>query len=319
MNCKWLLTALAVASVLPAALAAQETPAPRARRTPRAENRAFSFAFSDNRGRIGVVVNTAKNPEADKYGAKIDAVTPGGPAEKAGVRAGDIITRFKGTSLAGVAAEDADDSGPGMRLVDLAHELEPGDTVRVEYRRGSESKSATLVAEDLGGYAWSGVLPRMAIPTPRFEMGELGPLSMLGEGNRFAFCFGDAWCDLDLVTLNPDLGEYFGTREGILVVKAPADSALPLKSGDVILSIGGRKPTSPAHAMRILRSYDTGEAVSIEIMRHERRQALSWTVPDMSERSWRRKAPARSRERGQPSRWKVPQPGLRMKVQVSVI
>jgi S1-C subfamily serine protease len=319
MNRKWLLTALAVALVLPAALAAQETPAPRARRAPRAENRAFSFSFSDNRGRIGVVVNTARNSETDKYGAKIDAVTPGGPAEKAGIKAGDIIAKFNGTSLAGVSPEDADDSGPGMRLVDLAHQLEPGDTVRVEYRRGSDTKSATLVAEDLSGHAWTGVLPRMAIPSPRFEMGELGPMALLGEGNSFNFCFGDSWCELDLVTLNADLGEYFGTREGILVVKAPADSALPLKSGDVILSIGGRKPTSPAHAMRILRSYDTGEAVSIEIMRHERRQTLSWTVPESSERNWRRTPPGRSRERGQPSFWRVPRPGQRMKLRLSTI
>ncbi len=319
MNRKWLLSALAVVLVLPAALAAQDAPAPRARRTPRAENRVFSFELSGNRGRIGVVVNTAKNPATDKYGAKVDAVTPGGPAEKAGIKAGDIITKFNGTSLAGVSAPDVDDSGPGMRLVDLAHELDPGDTVRVEYRRGSDTKTATLVAEDLGGYAWSGVLPRVAIPSPRFEVEELGPLSLLGEGNRFAFCFGDSWCDLDLVTLNPDLGEYFGTREGILVVKAPADSALPLKSGDVILSIGGRKPTSPAHAMRILRSYDTGEAVSIEIMRHERRQTLSWTVPDRPARERRRMPPGQVRERGQPSYWKAPQPGLHLKVRVSAI
>ncbi|MGH7612957.1 MAG: PDZ domain-containing protein, partial [Gemmatimonadales bacterium] len=134
-----------------------------------------------------------------------------------------------------------------------------------------------------------------------------------------AFCFGDSWCDLDLVTLNADLGEYFGTREGLLVVKAPADSALPLKGGDVILSIGGRKPTSPAHAMRILRSYDAGEAVSIEIMRHERRQTLSWKVPEASERNWQRTPRGWSRERGQPSFWMAPRPGSRMKVRVSAI
>jgi hypothetical protein len=87
----------------------------------------------------------------------------------------------------------------------------------------------------------------------------------------------------------------------------------------VILSIGGRKPTSPAHAMRILRSYDTGEAVSIEIMRHERRQTLSWTVPESSERNWRRTPPGRSRERGQPSFWRVPRPGQRMKLRLSTI
>src|SRR5207245_9588760 len=101
-----------------------------------------------------------------------------------------------------------------------------------------------------------------------------------GEGGGgFGFCFGEGWCDLNLVRLNPCLGEYFGTTEGLLVIKAPADSSLPLKSGDVILSIGGRKPTTVEHAMRILRSYDAGETVSIEIMRKQKRMTLSWKVP----------------------------------------
>jgi len=114
-----------------------------------------------------------------------------------------------------------------------------------------------------------------------------------------AMCFGDAWCDLDLVTMNADLGDYFGTKDGVLVIRAPADSGLPLKSGDVILSIGGRKPTSPAHAMRILRSYDAGESVSIEIMRHQKRQTLSWTVPEADH--WRHgRTP---RPRGEQSMW----------------
>src|SRR3989441_13101195 len=120
-------------------------PAPRARaRTP------FGvFSFSGNRGRIGVVVNTASNADSDKIGARIDGVTPGGPAAKGGLKAGDIITKFNGTSLAGVRAEDEDESGPGMKLVQLAHDLDPGDTVRVEYRRGGDTKKATLVAEEV--------------------------------------------------------------------------------------------------------------------------------------------------------------------------
>jgi hypothetical protein len=66
-----------------------------------------------------------------------------------------------------------------------------------------------------------------------------------------------------------------------------------------------------------LRSYDTGEAMSIEIMRHERRQTLSWTMPDMSERSWQRTPKGRTGA-GQPER-KVPLPLQRMKVRVSAI
>jgi len=130
---------------------------------------------------------------------------------------------------------------------------------------------------------------------------------VMGDGDGMdmrmdmGFCMGEAWCDLDLVTLNPDLGDYFGTKDGVLVIKAPADSGLPLKSGDVILSIGGRKPTSPSHAMRILRSYDAGETVTIDIMRHQKRSTLSWTVPDENH-GWH----IRQRPKGEQSMWIVP-------------
>jgi hypothetical protein len=296
---KWLIAALLVAGIVPATLDAQ-TPRPRA--APRAENRGFTFSFNGNRARIGVLVNRVANAETDKFGAKIDAVTPGGPADKAGLKAGDIITKFNGTSLAGVNSEDEDESGPGGKLVDLVGDVDPGDTVQVEYRRGTETKTATLVTEEQEN-AFGGRLPSVReFEMPRSPMPFV--FSPEGEGG-FSMCMGDAWCDLDLVTLNSDLGDYFGSKDGVLVVKAPADSALPLKGGDVILSIGGRKPTSPAHAMRILRSYDTGETVSIEIMRHQRRQTLSWTVPQ-PESHWRRMRAPRG-EHGEQSFWRVPE------------
>src|SRR5207244_9109550 len=90
---------------------------------------------------------------------------------------------------------------------------------------------------------------------------------------------GSPWGELELVSLNPDLGEYVRAKDGVLVVKAPADSTLPLQGGQVITSIGGRKPANPSHAMRILRSYEKGESVSIEILRKQKRMTLSWRVP----------------------------------------
>lgn len=295
MTRKWIITALAVAGIVPVALGAQETPRPKV--APRA--RAYSYTMTSNRARIGVLVNRQANAESDKLGAKIDGVTPEGPADKAGLKAGDIITRFNGTSLAGATAENDEDSGPGAKLIDLVGDLDVGDTVKVEYRRGSEAKTATLVTDEQQGFAFS-VPSVREMELPRMQM----PFMTTPDGpGGFAMCFGDAWCDLDLVTLNSDLGDYFGTKDGVLVIKAPTDSALPLKSGDVILSIGGRKPTSPAHAMRILRSYDAGESVSIEIMRHQKRQTLSWTVPQAGE--MRRMRPARPR--GEQSLWRAPE------------
>ena len=306
---------VAALALVAGSLTAQETPrAPRAPRAPRPEARAFTFTSSENRGRLGVLVNTAASADSDKLGARLEGVTPGGPAEKAGLQAGDVITTFNGTALGGLVASDEDESGPGMKLIQLAHKLEPGDTVKIAYRRGSDTKAATIVAQDVEP-SWTMMGPgAMAMPrvevNPELHMGPMGGMlapSMKMDG--FSFCFGDSWCDIDLVSLNPDLGSYFGTSDGVLVVKTSADSALPLKGGDVILTIGGRKPTSPSHAMRILRSYDAGETVSIDVMRKQKRVTVTWKVPENDERKFMRDRVRTPRpERQEQSRYKVMRP-----------
>lgn len=299
----WTLATAAACLLAPAIpVQAQETPAPRPRAQARAP-RPSVFSFSTNRGRIGVVVKTEANETQDKIGAYIEAVTPGGPADDAGLKAGDIITRFKGTALGGARAEEADESGPGMRLIELARALDPGDTVQVEYRRGTETRRATIVAEDLGS-SWATVAPRGEfLMDPDFRV-------RIEDGiPGISYVFGAPWGRLELVTLNADLAEYFGTREGVLVVKAPADTSLPLRGGDVIVSIGGRKPTSPSHAMRILGSYETGESVSLEIVRKQRRSTVTWTVPEARTR-FRGLMP---REREEPMSFKV-MPNLPRKI-----
>ncbi len=313
MTRTWIVAALAALTLSPVVAAAQEpAPAPRARTRPRVRTRVetgpFAFAFSDNRGRIGVVVKTDSDAANDKLGARIEAVTPGGPADKAGLKAGDIITRFNGTTLGGVGSEDDEESGPGMKLISLARELDPGDTVQVEYHRGSANSKASIVAEDLGrGGDMHLDMPGMP------DMGEMPHswnfLREPGEGGGdIALTIGgafDAWGGIELVSLNPDLGEYFGAREGVLVVRASEDSTLPVKGGDVILGIGGRKPTSPMHAMRILRSYEVGETVSIDVLRKQKRTTLTWKVPESNEHFKYMVPRARTRMREEPSRFRV--------------
>jgi len=266
----------------------------------RVETGPFSvFSFNDNRGRIGVVVKTTPDDADDKLGARIEAVTPGGPAEKAGLKAGDIITRLNGTALGGVAAENDDESGPGMKLIELARALDPGDTVQVDYRRGSDSRKATLVADEV---EWHGMTTNIEIP----KMEGMLPRIEGWAPGQFEWSFGRPWGGIELVSLNPDLSEYFGTREGVLVVRAPEDSALALKGGDVILAIGGRKPTSPEHAMRILRSYDAGETVTIDVQRKQKRTTLSWKVPEERDRVFRMApTPGVRRPHEEPSRYRV--------------
>jgi S1-C subfamily serine protease len=96
--------------------------------------------------------------------------------------------------------------------------------------------------------------------------------------------FGGPFHELELVALTPGLGAYFGTQEGLLVVRAPNDAALELIDGDVILDIGGRTPTSPEHAMRILRSFEPGETLRLQIMRSQRRETLEFELPQRGRR-----------------------------------
>jgi hypothetical protein len=318
MNRNWIVAALAAVTI--ASVAGAQEPAPRARATPRPRVRTrvetgpfAAYTFAGSRGRIGVVVKTVPDATNDKVGARIEAVTPGGPAADAGLKAGDIITRFNGTALGGVASEDDEESGPGMKLIELARALDPGDTVQVEYRRGTANSKASIVAEELGG-------------NMRLEMPELGGMPEMGDMHEFQFpklemggpgaftwTVGDAWGGIELVSLNADLGAYFGTPDGVLVVRASEDSTLPLKGGDVIMAIGGRKPTSPMHAMRILRSYDEGETVSIEVLRKQKRSTLTWKVPAAEDRFKERfnLTPRARRPREEPSRYRVA-PKIRM-------
>jgi serine protease Do len=112
-------------------------------------------------------------------------------------------------------------------------------------------------------------LPRTFVQPPRIDV-ETPLLRFLPRG----------WLDMELVTLNEELGSYFGTTQGVLVVRAPEETSLNLRSGDVILDIDGREPSSPSHALRIMRSYEPGETMRIEVMRDKRRQTITATVPE---------------------------------------
>jgi hypothetical protein len=242
----------------------------------------------DRRARLGIKVNLQARP-TDSIGAYVDAVTPGGPAAQAGIRSGDIITKLDGKSvLAGGAAEDDDthpqESRPGLRLIELAARLEPNDTVAMEYRRGKDRRTASVVtAEEPDMVFGPGEGGRFSFRFPgpdRPGPGQRVPAGAFLErfetaGPHWEFFSGSPLGRLELAPLNSDLGRYFGTDEGVLVINAPKDSALGLRGGDVVLAVDGRAPSSPSHLLRILRSYETGETFKLDIMRNRKRETVT--------------------------------------------
>ena len=245
--------------------------------------------FMQRRARLGITVNLQAK-ETDSLGAFVQSVTPGGPASKAGIRSGDIITKLDNKSVLDrnnrKVAEG--ESAPGVRLIEMAAKLDPGDTVAIEYLRGEARKTVKVVTVDevVAGFEGDQFFfrnpgepgERMRVPGMRvepFEPGDPGMPMTFERRPGMAWMISDGLGELELAPLNADLGAYFGTTEGILVLRVPANSALNLKGGDVILSIDGRKPSGPGSLLRILRSYDQGESFKLEVLRQKQKVTVT--------------------------------------------
>jgi S1-C subfamily serine protease len=260
----------------------------------------------DDHARLGVVLRSGSDAKTDAIGAYVEALSPGGPAEEAGLRAGDIITTFDAKPLAGASTNEDGECGPCLKLAELAATLKDGDKVVLGYRRGASNGTVTVIARRLLGpnVKILGIPGAHDIEIPDIEVPDV---------DVDVFTDRRPWRDIDMVAMTPELGAYFGTSEGLLVVGAPKDNPLKLVGGDVILKIGERTPASPTQAMRILRSYDPGDTVKLQVIRKHEKLTLSAQVPARRAGSfrWRESAPPPPAAPAAPSAPAAPAPPAR--------
>ena len=217
-------------------------------------------------GMLGIQIDNAKE------GARVIGVSPGGPAEAAGLRAGDVIVALDGKAMSGDSA--------GRAVNDYMQSVKPEQKVKVRALRGGKTQDFVVATRPMH-------FERQVFTNP------WGPMVGMGSGgdamatmptmNGFGPFFAGEFGGMELARLTPKLGAYFGTTDGVLVVQAPENDAFRLEDGDVIQSIDGRKPDDGAHALRILRSYKSGEKLTMNVLRQRKALTLAVTMPERPE------------------------------------
>lgn len=252
----FLRTALFVGSIIAAPLAAQS---PGRGSEPVRGTYSVPAVRSIPRAVIGISVYTGAESD-ERTGYPISLITPGSPADRAGLRTGDYVTRVNGQPL----------TSPAVQLWLLQSRLSPDDTVAIEYRRGDARRTVHLVPMLVNE-----PLDAAVQDLRQAELDRMPDTRMMAALRyRFSNPRGPL-LDLELAPLNPDLGRYFGSDDGVLVISAPAGSGLGLRGGDVVLSIDGRRPDSPSNLIRILRTYAPDDTIRFEILRSHKRHVVA--------------------------------------------
>ncbi len=287
----------------------------------------------------GVVSDSVERPvlgiilgDAEKMGVRILGVSPDGPAERAGVKAGDVIVALGARQLT------AGDEGSVRDVLRAAlHEIKADEPVNVSVERNGEILDMPVVPEVREPLTWQSIvhlstapgappiapeairIERIKVPhidgealrekieqirveiderralmdsgllTPseheyefRFdsdELSELGDLALQDANVWFGMPLA---AGLRLASIDPELGRYFKTERGVLVLKAKKDNSLQLRSGDVVLSVGQSDVNSPGDLMRALREFEPGEEMKLAIKRERKSKTLKVAMPEHS-------------------------------------
>lgn len=231
--------------------------------------------------RLGVTVRDIEDAEVKTArlpapaGAVVEEVSDESAAEMGGIRKGDIIVEFDGERVRSARqftrlVQETADSRKVTAVV-----VRDGQRVNltVEPRQGSGGVFDSFrKLEDLGrDFTFDvPVRPPTPPPTPRASPPSVWKFDDL-------LSRGTARLGLTVDTLSPQLAEYFGTKEGVLVKSVQDNSPaakIGIKAGDVITSVNGSSIDDAAQLRRRLQSLKDGEEVTIGIMRDKKAQTL---------------------------------------------
>jgi C-terminal processing protease CtpA/Prc len=229
----------------------------------------------------------------DQNGVLVSRVVPDGPAEAAGLRAGDLIVKIDGREV-----------GSTDELTDLVNDARVGETLNLDYMRGSRWQSTTVTlgerpdsdtprARDGDDNDDSPTPVPPAAPQaprapeapemPRMIMGDQKWMSDLRGQMRMPMVMGfqnRPRLGVQVQDVGGDMADALGVDRGVLVTEVmddmPAKQA-GIRAGDVITRIDGDAVGTTAELQRALRNSDDNR-VTVELVRRGERRTVSATL-----------------------------------------
>ena len=270
--------------------------------------------------RLGVEIRDLGKEDLAKFklttpnGVMVEQVTSESAAEKAGVKAGDVVVQFDGENVRSAAQftrlvrETV--AGRSVKMgvvrdgkrVDLDVAPAEAENVRqFSFERRMPAPGGNFTWEERvpapgGAFTWQERVPAPGQPMPptppagaprrqqRIPMPapEGDTLQWFGEGGgagNFMFSAGRGRLGVNVQDLTPELATYFGVKDGLLVNSVQADTPAAkagFKAGDVIGTVNGKAVASSSDLVRELA--DKEGDVTIGLTRDKKALSLKATL-----------------------------------------
>lgn len=204
------------------------------------------------RGWLGVVIQELSKELAESFGMKntngalVAGVEKGGPADKSGLEAGDVITKFDGKLIAS--------SSDLPRAVGAA---KPGKSVPVEVlRKGSEKTLNVAVGE---------------MPSDLSETAQANKPAAKQDVDRIG---------LVLRELTPQQKKKLNGKNGLLVIDAQgAVAQAGIRRGDVVLGLNNTEVQSLEQFNKQLSGFGVGKTIALLVLRGENTLYVPVKIP----------------------------------------
>jgi len=264
--------AFSAAGLLP--LLAQELPAPPA---PMAPPEVITLKSSGSFLGVGVRevdserAKTLKLP--GEFGVEITKVDQSSPAEKAGLKVGDVVQSYNGQRVEGTE-----------QFVRMVRETPAGRSAQLGIIRNGSHQS---IAASIGSRKPSNIIVTEGKPWPtpnmrrdfEFVMPDVPKATMSWRSSMLGV-EGEALGDSQLAS-------FFGVKQGVLVRSVIKDTAAEksgIKAGDVIVKIDNEKIDAPRDITAAIRAArkDGKKTIAVSLYRDRKETPLAVTLDDES-------------------------------------